>query len=104
MNRYLILPLGSSFKSIVPSFDVIHPLGFHSFGIKLDGIPGRIHFASTLRTLLQGEHRGFRVESRGQGHSPMLLLGIVSVHLKRAVTFILFYSLTFFYIVLFLFL
>ena len=57
-------------------FDVIHCLGLYSFGIKIDGIPGHIHLASTLRSLFKGEHRGYRFELCGQGHSPTLISGI----------------------------
>ena len=62
--------------SVVP-IDVIHPLGFYSFGIKIDAIPGRINPASSSRSLNKGENRGFRSESRGQGHSAMLLISMV---------------------------
>ena len=62
--------------SVVP-IDVIHPLGFYSFGIKIDAIPGRINPASSSRSLNKGENRGFRSESRGQGHSTMLLISMV---------------------------
>ena len=58
---------------VVP-IDVIHPLGFYSFGIKIDAIPGRINPASSSRSLNKGENRGFRSESRGQGHSTMVSL------------------------------
>lgn len=77
MNRSLVFPLWSSFKPIVSPFDVIHCLGFYSSGIKIDGIPGRIHLASTIRSLISGSHRGFCFESRGQGHSPMLIAGLI---------------------------
>ena len=58
---------------------MIHPLGSYSYGIKIDAIPGRFHSASTLRSLFKGEHRGFRYESCGQGHSPMFIVGLVLV-------------------------
>ena len=35
------------------------------------------YLASTLRSLVKGEHRGFCFESRGQGHSAMLIQGLV---------------------------
>ena len=50
---------------------------FYSFGIKIDAIPAHINLASTLRSFFKGEHRGFRSESRGQGHSTMLLISMV---------------------------
>ena len=74
MNRYLILPLWSQFKSVVLAFDVIHCLGFHSSGTKPDAIPGRIHLASTIRVLTKGQHIGFCYESCGQGHTSMLIV------------------------------
>ena len=60
----------------VVAIDVIHSLGFYTFGIKIDAIPGRINPATTLRSLMKGENRGFRSESRGQGHSTMLLISM----------------------------
>jgi len=77
INRFLIIPLWTSFKIIVFSFDVIHSLGFYCFGIKIDAIPGRINLASTLRSLFKGEHRGFCFELCGQGHSSMLIVGLI---------------------------
>ena len=62
MNSFLVIPLISSTKIIVYSFDVIHSLGFYSFGIKIDAIPSRINLASILRNLFKGEHRGFCFE------------------------------------------
>jgi heme/copper-type cytochrome/quinol oxidase subunit 2 len=56
---------------------VIHSLGFYSFGIKIDAIPGRINLVSTLRSINKGEHRGFCFELCGQGHFTMLLVGQV---------------------------
>ena len=76
INRLIIFPLFSSFKLNILSFDVIHCLGLYSFGIKIDGIPGRIHLGSTLRSIFKGEHRGFCFELCGQGHSSMLIAGV----------------------------
>jgi len=78
MNRYLILPLWSQFKSVVLAFDVIHCLGFHSSGTKPDAIPGRIHLASTIRLLTIGQHIGYCYESCGQGHTSTLMVPRVS--------------------------
>ena len=58
------------------SFDVIHSIGFYSFGSKVDAIPGRINLACTLRFLGKGEHRGFCFELCGQGHSSMLMVAL----------------------------
>ena len=60
----------------VVAIDVIHPLGFYTFGIKIDAIPGRINPATTSRSLMKGENRGFRSESRGQGHATTLLISM----------------------------
>ena len=76
-NRSVIFPLWSTFKLNIFSFDVIHCLGLYSFGIKIDGIPGRIHLASILRSIWAGEHKGFCFELCGQGHSSMLIAGII---------------------------
>ena len=72
MNRLIIFPLWSTFKLNLFSFDVIHSLGYYSFGFKIDAIPGRIHLASILRLIFKGEHKGFCFELCGQGHSSML--------------------------------
>ena len=77
VNAYSLIPLRSTIKVSVVPIDVIHPLGFYSFGIKIDAIPGRINPASSSRSLNKGENRGFRSESRGQGHSTMLLISMV---------------------------
>jgi heme/copper-type cytochrome/quinol oxidase subunit 2 len=79
INRFLIIPLWTSFKIIVFSFDVIHSLGFYCFGIKIDAIPARINLGSTLRSLFKGEHRGFCFELCGQGHSSMLIVGLIII-------------------------
>ena len=79
VNAYSLIPLRSTIKVSVVPIDVIHPLGFYSFGIKIDAIPGRINPASSSRSLNKGENRGFRSESRGQGHSTMLLISMVLV-------------------------
>ena len=76
VNAYLIIPIWSSIKLYIVAIDVIHSLGFYTFGIKIDAIPGRINPATTSRSLMKGENRGFRSESRGQGHSTMLLISI----------------------------
>jgi len=77
INRFLIIPLWTSFKIIVFCFDVISSFGLYCFGIKIDAIPGRINLASTLRSLFKGEHRGFCFELCGQGHSSMLIVGLI---------------------------
>lgn len=77
MNRSVIFPLWSTFKLNVFSFDVIHCLGLYYFGIKIDGIPGRIHLASILRSIFKGENKGFCFELCGQGHSSMMIAGII---------------------------
>ena len=76
VNAYSLIPPRSSIKVSVVPIDVIHSLGFYSFGIKIDAIPGRTNPASTSRSLNKGENRGFRSESRGQGHSTMLLVSL----------------------------
>ena len=77
MNSFLVIPLISSTKIIVYSFDVIHSLGFYSFGIKIDAIPSRINLASILRNLFKGEHRGFCFELCGEKHSSMMSLALI---------------------------
>ena len=76
-NELILLPLLSTIRYYVFSYDVIHSLGIYSFGIKIDSIPGRFNFTSTIRTLIKGEHRGMCYELCGQGHSSMLIIGSV---------------------------
>ena len=72
VSTYLIIPLFSCIKLYCFSLDVIHSLGFYSFGFKIDAIPGRINFVSTLRSLVKGLNRGFCYELCGEQHSAML--------------------------------
>tara|TARA_B000000565_G_C23650577_1_gene326447 strand:+ start:416 stop:655 length:240 start_codon:yes stop_codon:yes gene_type:complete len=72
-----LLPLLSTIRYYVFSYDVIHSLGIYSFGIKIDAIPGRFNFTSTIRTLIKGEHRGMCYELCGLGHSSTLTIGLV---------------------------
>ncbi len=44
ISQYILLPIYSFIRLFVYSFDVIHTLGFYSWGIKIDAIPGRINF------------------------------------------------------------
>ena len=76
-NSLLPIPIFSTIRYYVFSYDVIHSLGIHSFSIKIDAIPGRFNFTSTIRTLIKGEHRGFCYELRGLGHSSTLTIGAV---------------------------
>ena len=72
-NRLLIIPLYYSFKFNIFSFDVIHSFGLLSYGIKIDGIPGRFNISSLLLSSFIGSHSGFCYELCGQGHSLMLI-------------------------------
>lgn len=74
-NTTILIPILSTIRFFVFSYDVIHALGIYSFGIKIDAIPGRFNFASTIRTLIKGQHRGFCYELCGQNHSTMLIIG-----------------------------
>ena len=74
ISQYILLPIHSFIRIIVYSFDVIHTLGFYSFGIKIDAIPGRVNIATTLRLLWKGEYRGKCFELCGQGHLSMNLI------------------------------
>ena len=77
ISQYILLPIYSFIRLFVYSFDVIHTLGFYSWGIKIDAIPGRINLGTTLRLLWKGEYRGKCFELCGQGHLSMLLLSTV---------------------------
>ena len=73
ISQYILLPIYSFIRLFVYSFDVIHTLGFYSWGIKIDAIPGRINLATTLRLLWKGEYRGKCFELCGQGHLSMII-------------------------------
>jgi hypothetical protein len=77
ISQYIILPIYSFIRLFVYSFDVIHTLGFYSWGIKIDAIPGRINLANTLRLLWKGEYRGKCFELCGQGHLSMIINSLV---------------------------
>jgi len=72
-----MLPILSSIRFFVYSYDVIHSLGIYSFGIKIDAIPGRFNNTSTIRTFIKGEYKGFCFELCGYGHTSMLIVGMV---------------------------
>ncbi len=63
----------SFIRLFVYVFDVIHTLGFYTWGIKIDAIPGRIKLANTLRLLWNGESRGKCFELCGQCHLSMMI-------------------------------
>lgn len=72
-NELLILPLLSTIRYYVFSYDVIHSLSIYSFGIKVDAIPTRFNTTGTVRTLIKGKHRGLCYELCGLGHNTMLI-------------------------------
>ena len=49
-NELILLPLLSTIRYYVFSYDVIHSLGIYSFGIKIDAIPSRFNTSITIRT------------------------------------------------------
>ncbi len=77
INTYILAPIYSFIRLFLYSFDVIHTLGFYSWGIKIDAIPGRINLTTTLRLLWKGEYRGKCFESCGQGHLSMILISLI---------------------------
>ena len=79
INQYILLPIYSFIRLFVYAFDVIHTLGFYSWGIKIDAIPGRINLANTLRLLWKGEYRGKCFELCGQGHLLMMINALVFI-------------------------
>ena len=81
ISQYILLPIYSFIRLFVYSFDVIHTLGFYSWGIKIDAIPGRINLTTTLRLLWKGEYRGKCFELCGQGHLSMLITTLVGFYL-----------------------
>ena len=83
ISQYILLPIYSFIRLFVYSFDVIHTLGFYSWGIKIDAIPGRINLANTLRLLWKGEYRGKCFELCGQGHLSMIINSLVLLLINR---------------------
>ena len=81
INSYILLPIYSFIRLFLYSFDVIHTLGFYSWGIKIDAIPGRINIATTLRLLWKGEYRGKCSEPCGQGHISTMMLSLILYYL-----------------------
>ena len=81
ISQYMLLPIYSFIRLFLYSFDVIHTLGFYSWGIKIDAIPGRINLTTTLRLLWKGEYRGKCFELCGQGHLSMLITTLVAAGL-----------------------
>lgn len=79
ISQYILFSIYSFNRLFVYSFDVIHTLGFYSFAIKIDAIPGRINLARTLRLLFKGEYRGRCFELCGQGHLSMIIFSLVLV-------------------------
>ena len=78
ISQYLLLPIYSFIRLFIYPFDVIHTLGFYSWGIKIDAIPGRVNLANTLRVLCKGEYRGKCFELCGQGHLSMMINALIS--------------------------
>ena len=91
ISQYILLPIYSFIRLFVYSFDVIHTLGFYSWGIKIDAIPGRINLANTLRLLWKGEYRGKCFELCGQGHLSMIINSLVLLPFSPFWLFSLFY-------------
>ena len=82
-NNSLLIPCYSIIKIFLLSYDVIHSIGFYSLGVKMDAIPARINVTQSLRTLFKGEYRGFCFELCGQGHSAMVLTGVLMTYLNK---------------------
>lgn len=72
-NESIIIPIYSLIKLLIMSYDVIHSIGFYSFGIKMDAIPAKINLSQSIRPIKKGQYRGFCFELCGQGHASMLL-------------------------------
>jgi heme/copper-type cytochrome/quinol oxidase subunit 2 len=96
ISQYILLPIYSFIRLFVYSFDVIHTLGFYSWGIKIDAIPGRINLANTLRLLWKGEYRGKCFELCGQGHLSMIINSLVILIINIISCFPIVYTLLFY--------
>lgn len=77
ISRYLIIPLYGMLRLYINSIDVIHSLGIYSLGIKVDAVPGRVNLSYGLRSLVNGEYRGYCYELCGSGHCIMLIVCVV---------------------------
>jgi heme/copper-type cytochrome/quinol oxidase subunit 2 len=50
VDNYLVLPINVSQRILVTSTDVIHSWAVPAFGIKVDGVPGRLNQVSFYGT------------------------------------------------------
>ena len=88
INKFILLPLLGTIRYYVFSYDVIHSVGIYSFGIKIDAIPARFNFTSIIKTLIKGEYKGMCYELCGQGHSVMLIIGLVLGGIKASYAYL----------------
>ena len=66
----VVLPIDTNIRVLVTASDVLHNFAVPSFGVKLDGVPGRIN-ETWFKILREGKYYGQCSELCGTGHSYM---------------------------------
>lgn len=70
VDNRVVLPVNTTVRLLVTAGDVIHSFGVPSFGLKTDGIPGRIH-ETWVRAEREGVYYGQCSEICGVNHAYM---------------------------------
>ena len=70
VDNRVVLPVDTNIRLLVTGGDVIHSFAVPSFGLKTDGVPGRIHEA-WVRAEKEGVYYGQCSEICGTGHGYM---------------------------------
>ena len=70
VDNRVVLPVDTTVRLLVTAGDVIHSFGLPAFGLKEDGVPGRLH-ESWVRIDKEGVYYGQCSEICGTGHGYM---------------------------------
>lgn len=73
VDNRILLPINTPIRLLVTGQDVIHSFYVPSFGVKIDGIPGRINHAG-INILREGTYYGQCTELCGSGHERMSIV------------------------------
>ena len=82
-DNALVLPVGQKVRVLVTAADVIHSWSVPSFGVKIDGVPGRLN-ETWFTADEKGVYYGFCTELCGAGHAYMP----VEVHVVSKAEFV----------------
>ncbi len=82
-DNALVLPVGEKVRVLVTAADVLHSWSVPSFGVKIDGVPGRLN-ETWLTAEKKGVYYGFCTELCGAGHAYMP----VEVHVVSKAEFV----------------